>query len=103
KGRQARRGVVGGYASSDGWAINNSGQVAVGNFLSGVGSQSALWLPVAAYGLPRGMNSLGAIPGQRGNSASALNDLGQVVGSSDTALLDAANHPISHAYLWRRS
>jgi len=57
--------------------INNSGQV-IGRSLVPFGDGHAfLWLPEPAYGLPAGMNDLGL------QWANALNDLGQVVGSSN--------------------
>jgi uncharacterized membrane protein len=93
-------GVLPGYASSDGWGVNNAGQVAVSNFLSGPGHQSALWLPAPAYGFPKGMNSLGGIPGHVENWPAVVNNLGEVAGSSDTGLVDAGNRPVYHAYLW---
>lgn len=100
KWAQTSLGVLPGFTSSVGGAINGAGQVAVSNFLSGVGYQSAIWLPAAAYGLSKGMNSLGGIAGHVANYAVAMNNLGQIAGYSETGLRDAANEQILHTYLW---
>ena len=68
-------------------AINEAGWV-VGYTNTGPSSRPILWTP------RDGMRSLGTLGGDRNGLAVAVNDLGQIVGSSYTAALE------HHAFVW---
>jgi probable HAF family extracellular repeat protein len=77
-----------------GWGINTQGQV-VGFAQTASGPDHAfLWLPEPAYGLPAGMNDLGTLGPGESKCYGGINDLGQVVGWSDTGVTS------EHAFLW---
>jgi probable HAF family extracellular repeat protein len=85
-GRSTDLGTLG-WASSEGMAINDRGQV-VGNRFNGNAERAFLW--------QRGkINDLGTLGGKR-SEATAISDRGEVVGESTTS--DGRQH----AFLWRR-
>jgi probable HAF family extracellular repeat protein len=70
--------------------VNNSGQIVGASDTAGIGH-------AFSYTHSGGMIDLGTLPGGGYSYATAVNDLGQIVGSSGTA---SGNE---HAVLWRRS
>lgn len=76
----------GDYVPSWASAINELGQVA-GTWNEGLFPSTDswfLWLPSAAYGLSVGLNDLSPAPGFSIGSVTAMNELGQIVGSWST-------------------
>jgi probable HAF family extracellular repeat protein len=72
--------------------INNSGEIA------GTGSIAFLWKPTTPNGTVGTRFPLGMLQGRTLSSAAAINDAGQVVGSSGNA-----SSTTNHAFLWTPS
>jgi probable HAF family extracellular repeat protein len=88
-------GTLGGVSSSAS-DINELGQIVGKAYLAIPEEHAFLWLPEPAYGLPAGMNDLGVLPGGIFSEARAVNDLGHVVGKSQTS-----DGLLPHAFLWK--
>lgn len=87
----------GGYSTAAG--INHSGQVV--GWSSVAGSQYTYY-PVNAFVWQNGkMTSLGTLPGGTSSDASAINDAGQIVGSSDSAPQGLYNSRPLRAVVWQ--
>jgi probable HAF family extracellular repeat protein len=90
-------GKLPGGTGSEAWGINDKGQI-VGDADTASGPGHAfLWLPSPAYGLPKGMNDLGTLPGGDSSEAVGINDKGQIVGRSN----NASGSFDFHACLWQ--
>jgi probable HAF family extracellular repeat protein len=91
-------GVFPGGASSRAYGLNDLGQVVgtAGNpdpiTSQGYPDQAFLWLPEPAYGLPAGLNNLGAMGGDY-SVAFDINNNGQVTGTAD-------REQGGHAFRW---
>ncbi len=81
-------GVLSGLADSEAFGVNSSDEV-VGTSMNfgapSTGQAAFLYLPSTAYGLPSGMNSLGALSFGGGSVAMDINDSGQVVGGAQVS------------------
>ena len=75
-------------------AINSSGETVGLSFTAGGNAHAFLWLPSAAYGLSSGMNDLGVLTGGTISWAFAINDDGEVVGTSNVT------GGAYHAFVW---
>jgi probable HAF family extracellular repeat protein len=86
-------GVTPGFIGSSASALNQTGDVAGYEGTSDGTFHAFLW----HNGVMTDLDTLG------GNNSYAygINDLGQVVGQSDTGQLDQFGQPISHAFLWQ--
>ncbi len=82
------------------YALNNLGQVVGWAQQSGgpypYSGHAYLWLPKAAYGLPGGLNDLGALADGWWSRAYDINDFGQIAGDSNIQSLAT---PV-HAFRW---
>ena len=75
-----------GYGNSYALDINEANQVVGYSGGAAGGLHAVLWLPAPAYGLPPGINDLGTLtPGGGTSFAQAINNNGQVVGSTSTS------------------
>jgi len=94
-------GVLGG-SSSSAFGINNEAQVvgasATDDIVVGSTRRAA---HAFVWNLNAGMEDLGTLGGQQ-SSARAINESGQIVGSSETGALDEDGRAINHAVMWNR-
>ncbi len=74
--------------------INSSGEIVGLSYTAGDAKRAFLYLPVDAYGLSAGMNDLGVLTGGSASWAFAINDDGEVVGTSDVT------GGAYHAFIW---
>src|SRR5262245_47124483 len=86
-------GTTTGFVSSSARAINQTGDVAGSETDSAGVSHAFLW----HNGI---MTDLGTLGGAN-SSTGGLNDSDQVIGSSETGVVDALGNPIRHAFLWQ--
>lgn len=87
-------GVLPPFSDSHARDVNNKGEVTGVLTLGADTLRAFIWLPEPAYGLPEGMNDLGILgEGYGYSSGGAINDCGQVVGSTSSS-------SGSRAFLW---
>jgi probable HAF family extracellular repeat protein len=90
------------YADSEAGAINDAGQVVGYRWNdSGGGYAAYLWTPDSPNGLTGSFTDVGLLPGATNSFASAINNAGQVVGST-TLLVETewGAYESTHAFLW---
>ena len=77
-------GVLPGWTSGQAYDVNDQRQVCGVLFDEDAIGVAFVWLPRPAHGLPAGMSELGMLPlgGVEASTASAINDCGQIVGTS---------------------
>jgi probable HAF family extracellular repeat protein len=92
-------GTGSGYTDSYATGINDAGQLVGIRWDSSTGSSLGfLWAPDSPNGLSGSFADLGTLPGDPNSYANAINNAGQVVGSSTG--VDEWGDYHSHAFLW---
>src|SRR5262249_22414937 len=87
------------YTDSMAAGINDVGQLVGSQWDVSVGGSFAfLWAPGLPNDLTGSFADLGALPGATYSSAAAINNVGQVGGSS--TVVDASGQSYPHAFLW---